>query len=196
MERKTTLQLLDQIEEEYLKELCEKEEIEDFVREYRADIDDIEPEEDRLVMRGYPVWIAGVSNEWDIMYQLLKKGYGFHGRIEEGILDIANRFGESTGYADYDIFKTVFLGLIFETKFLEHYFIEKKDEDTERVCKELEDYIKYEPYHREDFYEKLMPLYLEAEEKGEKLVYADYMPWLMQELKTYISEEKKKKEQQ
>ena len=127
---------------QHLERLCEQEEPEDFLKAYR-----VEPEEEegeRYLLYVYPLWEAEVCEDWESFYRLWKKGYGFHGRIKEKILDIyehAGRFAGEHREVDYGTYKNIFLKSIFKSGFLEKSFIEKKEDTTEQICRELEDYI-------------------------------------------------------
>lgn len=61
---KTTNDMLDDMIKVYLLELCISDETKDNVREYRVDGQNLT--EPAIVLRGYPVWMAGVCKEWEI----------------------------------------------------------------------------------------------------------------------------------
>lgn len=174
---KTTNDMLDDMIKVYLLELCISNKTKDNVREYRVDGQNLT--EPAIVLRGYPVWMAGVCKEWEIMYRLLKQGYGFQQRIEENILEITDLRYEWVRSVDYERFKNVFLSQIFEDKFLEHYFIEKADDATGEICRKLENYIFLESTDLWEFHETMKRLSTEAGKKKESLVYAAYMPDFM-----------------
>ena len=143
---------------QHLERLCEQEEPEDFLRAYR-----VEPEEEegeRYLLYVYPLWEAEICEDGEAFYRLWKKGYRFHGRIEEKILDIYKHAGLPVGehrQVDYDTYKNIFLKSIFKSGFLEKAFIEKKEDTTEQICRELEDYILDEEADLTQFYEFLRP---------------------------------------
>ena len=162
---------------QHLERLCEQEEPEDFLRAYR-----VEPEEEegeRYLLYVYPLWEAAICEDWEAFYRLWKKGYGFHGRIKEKILDIyehAGRFAGEHREVDYDTYKNIFLCSIFKSGFPEKYFIDKKEDTTEQICRELEDYILDEEADLTKFYDFLRP-YLQ-----EKTVYIPYFPRLAEHI--------------
>ena len=157
----------------HLERLCEQEESEDFLKAYR-----VEPEEEegeRYLLYVYPLWEAEICEDWEAFYRLWKKGYRFRGRIEEKILDIyehAGRFAGEHREVDYDTYKNIFLRSIFKSGFLEKYFIDKKEDTTEQICRELEDYILDEEADLTKFYDFLRPCL------QEKTVYIPYFPRL------------------
>ena len=163
--------------EQHLERLCEQEEPEDFLKAYRVD-----PEEeggDRFLLYVYPLWEAEICGDWDAFYRLWKKGYCFHGRTKEMILDIYESSGLFEGehrQVDYDTYKNIFLKNIFKSGFLEKSFIEKKDDATEQICRELEDYILDEEADLTQFYEFLRP-YLQ-----ENPTYIPYFPRLAEHI--------------
>ena len=136
--------------EQHLERLCEQEELEDFLKAYR-----VEPEEEegeRYLLYVYPLWEAEICGDAEAFYRLWKKGYRFHGRIEEKILDIYKHAGLSAGehrQVDYDTYKDIFLRSISEGGFLDKYFTEKK-ENIEAVREQIRREMEGESPHITD----------------------------------------------
>lgn len=160
---------------EHIRRLCDQEEIENLLMAYRVD-----PEEEegyRYLFFTYPVWEAEICCDQDSLYCLLKKGYGFPTKVSENIVDIYERrysLGGERRIVDYDTYKNIFLEDIFTNGFLEKYFIEKQDDATEAVCRELEDYILGEDTDLTKFYETIR--------QQKDPAYASYFPRLMKRL--------------